>query len=196
MSMPVSASTLLPDRETRTLLIKWTVALLVPLAIFTFIWSGEAIVNTTLLGFISPTSSNYDTPTLIQLTIFILVFYAAVIAFAAYLIAVDTGRRTMLEVWLDILVFAVIPLFLVMDPQLGLIIGLALSALIWGVYFYVRKIVRKMVGITPPQPLQNLAVLDTEQQAALMRRAVEGGFWFAVILRCSGWLSIWFSSSP
>src|SRR5579883_760394 len=181
MSMPVSASTLLPDRETRTLLIKWTVALLVPLAIFTFIWSGEAIVNTTLLGFISPTSSNYDTPTLIQLTIFILVFYAAVIAFAAYLIAVDTGRRTMLEVWLDILIFAVVPIFLVMEPQLGLIIGLALSALIWGIYFYVRNLVRKMVGITPAPPLQNLAVLDTEQQAALVRRAIEGGFWFAVI---------------
>jgi ABC-type branched-subunit amino acid transport system permease subunit len=181
MSMPVSASTLVPARETRPLLIKWTVALLVPLAVFTFIWSGEAIVNTTLLGFISPANSNYDTSTLIQLTIFILVFYAVVIAFAAYLIAVDTGRRTMLEVWLDILIFAVIPLLLVMEPQLGLIIGLALSALIWGIYFYVRNLVRKMAHVPPAPPLQNLTVLDTEQQAALVRRAVEGGFWFAVI---------------
>jgi ABC-type branched-subunit amino acid transport system permease subunit len=179
MSMPISASTMLPDRETRTLLIKWTVALLVPLAVFTFIWSGEAIVNNTLLGFFYPASSNYDTPTLIQLTIFILVFYAVVIAFAAYLIAVDTGRRTMPEVWMDVLVFALIPLFLIMTPQLGLIIGLALSALIWGVYLYVRNLVRKVRHITPPPPLENLTVLNAEQQAALMRRAVVGGFWFA-----------------
>ncbi|HLI08103.1 MAG TPA: branched-chain amino acid ABC transporter permease [Ktedonobacteraceae bacterium] len=179
MSMPVSAAALLPARQTRTLLIKWTVALLVPLIVFTFIWSGEAIVNTTLLGIISPASSNYDTPTLIQLSLFILLFYAAAIAFAAYLIAVDTGRRGMLEVWLDVLIFAVIPLFLVMT--LGLIIGLALSALIWGIYFYVRNLVRKMAHITPPPPLQNLAVLNAEQRAALKRRAVEGGFWFATV---------------
>ncbi len=43
------ANTLVPARDTRALLIKWIVGLLVPLAVFTFIWSGEAIINQSLL---------------------------------------------------------------------------------------------------------------------------------------------------
>ena len=39
------ANTIIPARDTRALLIKWIVGLLVPLAVFTFIWSGEAIIN-------------------------------------------------------------------------------------------------------------------------------------------------------
>lgn len=172
MSLPVSASTLLPARETRSLLLKWTVALLVPLAVFTFVWSGESIVNNTLLGFIAPASSNYDMPTLIQLTIFILLLYAVAIAFAAYLVAVDTGRRTMLEVWIDMLVFALIPLLLVMTPQFGLIIGLALSAVVWGIFFYVRSLIRKARVYTPQQEsLREIAArLQRRDQAGAVER--------------------------
>ncbi len=44
------ANTLVPARDTRALLIKWIVGLLVPIAVFTFVWSGEAIINNALLG--------------------------------------------------------------------------------------------------------------------------------------------------
>ena len=64
-------------------------------------------------------------------------FYGVALALAGYLVAVDTGRRTMLEVWIDILVFAVIPLLLVIE--LGLIIGLAVGALVWALFFLVRN---------------------------------------------------------
>lgn len=175
----VSTGALRPARETRLLLIKWIVALLVPLAVFTFVWSGEAIVNNVLLGILSPANTNYNMPTLIQLAIFIVVFYAVVLALAGYLVAIDTGRRTMLEVWIDILVFVLIPLLLVI--QLGLIIGLAVSAIIWAIFFFARTQIRKVRHYTPPQPLENLQVFDEEQQKALMQRAVAGGFWFGVV---------------
>ena len=179
MSVSVNNSGLLPGRDMRTLLIKWIVALLVPVAVFTFAWSGEAIINNVILGLITPGSTPYDTPTLIAAAIFILVFYVTVVALAGYLVAADSGSRGMLELWIDILIFALVPLVLVILS--GLIIGLALSAVIWPLYFFVRNLLRKARHYTPPPPQAKLKVLTTEQQSELMRRAIAGSFWFGVV---------------
>jgi ABC-type branched-subunit amino acid transport system permease subunit len=185
MSVSVNNSGLLPGRDMRTLLIKWIVALLVPVAVFTFAWSGEAIINNVILGLITPGSTSYDTPTLIAAAIFILVFYVTVVALAGYLVAADSGRRGMLELWIDILIFALVPLVLVILS--GLIIGLALSAVIWPLYIFVRNLLRKARHYTPPPPQVNLKVLTTEQQSELMRRAIAGSFWFGVVFALA-WL--------
>src|SRR5229473_6499207 len=179
MSVSVNNSGLLPGRDMRTLLIKWIVALLVPVAVFTFAWSGEAIINNVILGLLTPGSTPYDTPTLIAAAIFILVFYVTVVALVGYLVAADSGRSGMLELWVDILIFALIPLVLVILS--GLIIGLALSAVIWPLYIFVRNLLRKARHYTPPPPQANLKVLTTEQQSELMRRAIAGSFWFGVV---------------
>ena len=168
---------LFPARDVRMLLVKWIVALLVPIVVFTFIWSGEAIVNNVLLGFMLSTGSTYDTPTLVQAAIFIVIFYATVIALAGYLVAADSGRLPTLQVWIDILIFTLVPLFLVINT--GLIIGIALCAIIWPVYFYIRGRVRKARNYVPPSPLESLEVLNAEQRVGLMNRAEAGGFWFA-----------------
>src|SRR2546423_8922872 len=162
------------------LLIKWIVGLLVPVAVFTFIWSGEAIINNALLSLLMPGSTTLNISIVIQVAIFILIFYATVIALAGYLVAADSGQRGMIELWIDIAVFVLLPLFLVISQ--GLIIGLALCAIIWPVYFFARRRVRQMRHYTPPPPLQNLNTLDAEQRANLMSRATLGGFWFSVAL--------------
>ena len=46
----IDSGLLAPDRHLRALLIKWLVALLIPVAVFTFLWSGEALENNVLLG--------------------------------------------------------------------------------------------------------------------------------------------------
>src|SRR5205085_10801668 len=94
-------STVLPARDTRLLLIKWVVALLVPVIVFTFVWNGDLIVNNVLLGLLSPGSSRYTSPTLIQVAIFMAIFYLTIIVLAGYLLAADTGRRNFIEVWSD-----------------------------------------------------------------------------------------------
>lgn len=177
MSALMTNRMLLPARDTRTLLVKWIVALLVPVAVFTFVWSGEEIVN----AVISPGTAGPNLPTdpvsLIQSAIFIALFYLAVIVLAGYLVAADSGRRGMLSLWLDVLIFALLPLFLIMN--IGLIIGLAACALIWAAYFFARNLVRKARHYTPPLALPSLGLLDAEQRAILMGRAIAGGFWFA-----------------
>jgi ABC-type branched-subunit amino acid transport system permease subunit len=175
VSASISSGMLFPAPEARTLLLKWIVALLVPLTVF-FIWSGDAIVNNVLLGLTGSATVPYDTPTLLQAAIFIIVFYLTVIALAGYLVAVDTGRRGMVELWTDVLIFALVPLVLVI--LFGLIIGLALCAIVWPLYFYVRGLVRKARHYTPPPPLAKLPVITAEQQAALSTRAKLGGLWF------------------
>lgn len=179
MSVSLNSNRLLPGRDTQTLLIKWIVALLVPIAVFTFIWSGEAIINNVLLGLIAPGSTPYDMPSLIAAAVFIVVFYATVIALAGYLVAADSGRRGMLELWVDVLIFALIPLILVI--AFGLIIGLALCAIVWPLYFYVRNLLRKARHYTPPPPLASLKALTTEQKDELMSRAIAGGLWFGIV---------------
>ncbi len=173
------ATTLVPTRDTRALLIKWIIGLLVPLAFFTFIWSGELIINQTLLSMLGLGSVS-DISLLVEVAIFIVVFYTVVIALAGYLVAADSGHRGMIELWIDIAVFVLVPLFLVYGQ--GLIIGLALCAVIWAVFFLVRPRVYKALNYTPPVPLQTLRVLDAEQRIELKNRAIIGSFWFSVTL--------------
>jgi ABC-type branched-subunit amino acid transport system permease subunit len=180
------ANTLVPARNTRALLIKWIVGLLVPIAVFTFVWSGEAIINNTLLGLLGQGAVT-NIPLLVQLTIFIVIFYATVIALAGYLVAADSGLRGMYELWIDVAVFVLVPLFLV--QSLGLIIGLALCAVIWPLYFFARRRLYRALNYTPPTPLLNLKVLDAEQRAELKRRAILGSFWFSAVL-AAVWLIV------
>jgi len=175
-----SANTLVPTRDTRVLLIKWIVGLLVPVAIFTFVWSGAAIINNALLSLLGTGSLTPSISLFIQLAVFIVIFYASVIALAGYLVAADSGQRGMIDLWIDIAVYVLVPLFLVIIQ--GLIIGLALSVIVWLLYFVVRRRVRQMRHYAPPPPLQNLRVLDTQQRADLMSRAIMGSFWFSAAL--------------
>jgi ABC-type branched-subunit amino acid transport system permease subunit len=179
MSTAVSARMLLPARNTQLLLVKWIVALLIPLAVFTFVWSGEEIVNNVMLGILSSGGTSYAASALVQAAVFIIIFYATVITLAGYLVAADTGRRGMVELWIDVAIFALVPLVLVI--LVGLIIGLALSVIVWAVFFYVRGLVRKARNYTPPRLIENLGVLSTEQRTAVMDRAIAGGFWFGTV---------------
>ena len=175
-----TARMLLPARDTRALLIKWVVGLLVPVIVFTFVWSGEQILNNVLLGLTGAGSAPYDTPTLIQAAIFIVVFYASMMALVGYLAAADSGNRGMIELWIDLAIFTLVPMLLALS--LGLVIGLALCAVIWPLYFIVRRRVRKALHYTPPTPLKALKVLDAEQRAVLLSRGAAGGFWFGAVL--------------
>jgi len=175
-----TARMLLPARDTRALLIKWVVGLLVPVMVFTFVWSGEQILNNVLLGLTGAGSTLYDTPTLIQAAIFIVVFYASMMALVGYLAAADSGNRGMIELWIDLAVFTLVPMLLALS--LGLVIGLALCAVIWPLYFIVRRRVRKALHYTPPTPLKALKVLDAEQRVVLLSRGAAGGFWFGAVL--------------
>lgn len=174
------ANVLVPAQKTRTLLVKWIVALLVPVAVFTFVWSGEAIINNALLALFGQASVTSGTPTIVQLAVFIVIFYGSVITLVGYLVAADSGQRGMIDLWLDIAVYVLVPMILVIGE--GLIIGLALSVVVWLIYFFVRRRVRQMRHYIPPQPLQNLSVLDVQQRADLMNRAIMGSFWFSAVL--------------
>ncbi len=179
MSMQISSRILRLPGDTRQLLVKWGVALLVPLLVFTFAWSGETIVNQVILGLLSPASSDYDTPSLIQAAIFILILYATVLALSGYLVAADSGRRKTLSLWLDILVFVLIPLFLVITN--GLILGMAFTAIVWILFFVVRNRVFRAQPSAAPTSVEALVLSDVEQKSLLMSRAVAGGFWFATV---------------
>ncbi|QBD78081.1 branched-chain amino acid ABC transporter permease [Ktedonosporobacter rubrisoli] len=167
-----------PGREAGALLVKWLVALLVPVVVFT-LWSGEAIINNVLLGFFGE-SNQYDMATLVQAAIFMVAFYAAVIALAGYMTAADSGRRHPAELWVDVLVYTLVPLGLVIATN-NLILGLALSLVIWVLYFFLRKKAFQLFHYTPSTVLENLEPLDSARQADLMRRAILGSFWFATI---------------
>ncbi len=177
MSMQISSRILRLPGDTRQLLVKWGVALLVPILIFTFVWSGETIVNQVILGLLSPGSSDYDTPSLIQAAIFILILYATVLALSGYLVAADSGRRKTLSLWLDILVFVVVPLFLVLTN--GLILGMAFTAIVWILFFFVRNRVFRAKPSGTPTSVEALVLSDVDQKSLLMSRAVAAGFWFA-----------------
>jgi branched-chain amino acid transport system permease protein len=177
MSTSISPRMLLPARDTRMLLTKWIVALVVPLTVFT-LWSGESIIN----AVIAPGSVGLNVPTdpvsRVQAAIFVTVFYGAVIVLAGYLVAADSGRRGMIDLWVDVFTFTLVPLFLVIF--FGLILGLALCAVVWGIYFYLRGLVRKARHYVPPPPLESLDVINAEQRSILMGRAIAGGFWFGL----------------
>lgn len=181
MALAINSRNLLPTGNTRNLLVKWVVGLLVPVAVFTFIWSGAEIANNVLLGILAPSLSAFDTPTVIQDAIFIVFFYATIIALAGYLVAADTGHRGAIEVWTDIFIFALVPIILFILIG-NLIIGLAACAIIWPFYFFVRGRIRRARNYTPPTPLANLDVLNTEQQSQIVSNARLGAFWFATTL--------------
>src|SRR5260370_36687558 len=103
---------LLPARDSRVVLIRWIVGLLVPVMVFTFVWSGEAIINNVLLGLINPGSTRLQGPVLIEAAIFIVVFYATVIALTGYLVADDNWRRGRIVLWIDLAVVHMGPRFL------------------------------------------------------------------------------------
>ncbi|MDQ2885902.1 MAG: branched-chain amino acid ABC transporter permease [Chloroflexota bacterium] len=175
--MQISSRILRLPGDTRQLLVKWGVALLVPILVFTFVWSGEGIVNNVILGILSPGSTDYDTPSLIQAAIFILILYATVLALCGYLVAADSGRRKTLSLWLDILVFVLVPLLLVITN--GLILGMAFTALVWVLFFVVRNRVFHAKPSSTPTSVESLMLSDAEQKSVLMSRAIAAGFWFA-----------------
>ncbi len=161
------------------LLLKWIVALLVPLAVFTFVWSGEPIVNNVILGLIFGQQTAYASSLLLPAALFILLFYATILVLVGYLVAADSGQQGMLSLWIDILFFVLLPLLLVTAN--GLILGLALSVLVWALYIFVRNRIRQARNYVPPLPLAALNVLSPEQRSALLNRATSAGFWFATI---------------
>ncbi|HEV2653722.1 MAG TPA: hypothetical protein VGT82_02140, partial [Ktedonobacteraceae bacterium] len=177
--MQISSRILRLPGDTRQLLVKWGVALLVPILVFTFVWSGEGIVNNVILGLLSPGSTDYDTPSLIQAAIFILILYATVLALFGYLVAADSGRRKTLSLWLDILVFVLVPLLLVITN--GLILGMAFAAIIWTIFFVVRNRVFRARPSAIPTSVEALLISDVEQKSLLMSRAIAAGFWFAAV---------------
>jgi ABC-type branched-subunit amino acid transport system permease subunit len=177
MATLLPANLLPQTRDTRLLLVKWVIALLVPLTVFTFVWSGEEIMNAVLIGLFFPASSPYNLPSLIEAGIFMLLFYAALMGLTGYLVAADSGRQGILDLWISMLFFTVLPLFLIYivgDP----FVGLALSVVTWVVYFYGRRLLRRLRPAATPPPLPTLKVLDAEFHSTLMSRAQAGGFWF------------------
>jgi ABC-type branched-subunit amino acid transport system permease subunit len=176
MSTSISSYLFRPALDTRRLLIKWVVALLVPVVVFT-LWGGEAIINAVLAPGTASAGVPTDPISLVEAALFITIFYATVTVLTGYLVAADSGRRSMLGIWLDVLIFALVPLVLVISS--GLIIGLALCAIVWPTYFYIRNRIRKARGDTLTLPAESVKVLDAEQRSTLISRATAGGFWFA-----------------
>ena len=64
----------------------------------------------------------------------------------------------------------------------NLLIGLAIAAVVWFVYFSVRNRIRAVFHYKPPVPLSHIQVIDDQQRKQLINRARSGGFWFATIL--------------
>jgi len=159
------------------LLIRWIVALLVPVLVFT-LWNGESIINTV----ISPNTAANDVPTdpfsLILAALFTVIFYGTVMALTGYFVASDSGRRRTLEIWTDIALFVLLPLVLVII--LGLIVGIALCAVIWPLYFYIRGRVRKARNYVAPNPIESATILTADERTTLLARATAGGLWFAI----------------
>ena len=184
MPESIDKGLLAPNRHLRAVLIKWLVALLIPVAVFTFVWSGEAIENNVLLGILAPGSSIFnDVPSVIQGGIFYVVFYATVIALMGYLVAADDGRRGRygtIELWADMVAYTVIPILLISWTN-DLLIGLAIAVVIIAIYLSLRNIVRNLLHYVPPAPLADIQVVGEDQCAFLIRKARIGGFWFATV---------------
>src|SRR5260370_20628328 len=173
-----------PDRNLRALLVKWLVALLIPVVVFTLLWSGEALENNVLLAIFSPQDSIFSgVSTVVQAGIFCAVFYATVIALVGYLVAADDGRRGRygtIELWADMIAYTVAPILLISWTN-DLVIGLALSVVVIALYLFVRRRVLDVLHYSPPAPLTDIQVFNEQQRAFLIRRARIGGFWFATI---------------
>jgi ABC-type branched-subunit amino acid transport system permease subunit len=178
----IDSGLLAPDRHLRVTLIKWLIALLIPIAVFTFVWSGEAIENNVLLGIFSPGTSLFnDVPSVIQGGIFCIVFYATVIALVGYLVAADDGRRGRygtIELWADMVAYTVIPILLISWTN-DLLIGLALAVVLIAIYLFLRRVVRSLLHYSPPLPLADIQGVSDSQRAFFIKKAKIGSFWFA-----------------
>jgi ABC-type branched-subunit amino acid transport system permease subunit len=171
------------DRDTRSLLWKWGLVLLVPVLIYTFLWQGDSVINAAFLGLLYPNNSNYAITTpdrMVQALIFSALFYLMVIAIAGYVIAVDSGRHRFISVWIDVVIAVVIPILFVALTN-SLVIGLAFSAVAWGVYFLVRNILRRRFQLFLPATPSGDAPVPVSNEE-LRRRAILGSVSFGVVL--------------
>jgi ABC-type branched-subunit amino acid transport system permease subunit len=180
MATLISRTLLLPARDARRLVIKWVVALLIPLLVFTFVWNGDAAINQILLGFFvrsSAIGSQYDIPTLVGATLFFVLFSIALTALVGYATAADSGKQRPLFLWVSMLIFTVIPILLISVAN-DLFVGLSFSVLVWLPYLLITWFWRRSHPLATAAPLGHVAALDAEQQADLLRRAMAAGFWF------------------
>lgn len=178
MSTELRSGLLNPARDVRLLIIKWVVALLVPIVIFS-VWSGEAIVNTVISPGNAPNGIPTDPASLAQAAIFALIFYLSAPMLAGYMVGTDSGKRGMIPTWIDVFLFAVVPLVLIIVTT-NLIIGLALCAIVWPLYFYIRNRFFKRPQASARETPRIPPLLDSEQKVNLLARAAAGGFWFGV----------------
>lgn len=188
MALAINAPSLFPTGNTRTLLTKWIIALIIPMLVFTF-WAGEAIINTVVSPATAPTSVPTDPWALVQSAIFAAIVYLAVIALAGYLVATDSGRGKFWMTWLDVAIFALIPLLLViivaeqLAGENALILGMALSVIVWGIYFLVKNLIQRRRLGKSNQTIDKVASVPANiPPSVLLQRAVLGAFWFAVVL--------------
>jgi ABC-type branched-subunit amino acid transport system permease subunit len=171
----------LTERDTRKILLKWVVVLLVPLLVFMFVWRGYVTVNQVLFGFISPASASSSSWDLIQTTFFLVVFFASSFALAGYLVAADSGRQGLFPLWIDMLAFAVLPLLLINATD-NLLIGLSGCAILWAVYFPLRRVARNLLSKgKAPSPLASVQIIDQKRYDLLLSRAKAGGFWLSIL---------------
>src|SRR6266851_2042172 len=178
---PLISRTLLPSaRDTRLLVGKWVISLLVPLLVFTFLWNGEVATNQILIGFFmrnNPLGSRYDIPTLLGVTLFLLLLYAALTTLMGYAVAADSGKQNPFMLWISMLVFVVVPIFFVSLAS-DLFVGLSFSVLVWLPYFLITSLWKKFRPTAVVHMPERLRPLDTEQRAMLVLQATAGGFWF------------------
>ena len=171
------------DRDTRPFLLKWGIALLVPVLIYTFAWQGDSVINGAFLGLLYPNNSNYavmPVDRLVQSLVFSALFYLMVLGFGGYLVAVDSGRRKPVDVWVDVLLYAVVPIVMISQTN-SLVLGIAISAVIWGVFILVRNILRRRFKVMLPLPPLATAPTSVSNQE-LRRRAIMGSVCFGTVL--------------
>ncbi len=188
MALAINVRSLFPTGNTRNLLIKWIIALIIPVLVFTF-WAGEAIINTVVSPATAPSSMPTDAWALAQSAIFALIIYLGVIALAGYLVATDSGRGKFWTTWLDVAIFALLPLLLVMvvagqlPGENALILGMALSVVIWGIYFLIKNLIQRRSTGKRNQSTGNIMSAPADiPSPVLLQRAVLGAFWFTVAL--------------
>ncbi len=179
----VTPRSLTPTGNMRTLLMKWLIALLVPVSIFTFVWGGEAIVNNSLLTLLSQGTKGETQESFgaaVAAFLFILLFYGIITTLTGYLIAADSGRRKAIDLWIDVAMFVLLPLLLIIATS-NLLLGLTFCAILWPIYFLVRNRVRRLTRYIAPSPVEVVEPLDASGKKVLLQRGMMGGFWFATI---------------
>lgn len=186
MSLARNAPALLPGGNIRSLLAKWIIALIVPLLVFTF-WAGEAIINTVVSPATAPSAVPTDVGSLIQSALFAALVYLVVIALAGYVVATDSGHDRFWKTWLDVAIFVLVPLILIIFAgqfagENALILGLALSVVVWGIYFLIRNLIQRRLPAASKPSKQDISPVADLPPSVVRQRAVLGSFWFAVAL--------------